>query len=57
MKKTVARSNDVLGDKQITYIFITHHHPNHFGYAGGLQLKYDARLYMSKIDVESGISA
>lgn len=56
-EETVTRWNEALGNKKITDIFITHHHPDHFGYAGGLQQKYDARLYMSKIDAESGFSA
>lgn len=56
-EETVTQWNEVLGDKQVSDIFITHHHPDHFGYAGGLQQKYKAKLYMSKVDSESGFSA
>ncbi len=54
---TVKRWNDVLGDKEVTDIYITHYHPDHFGYAGGLQQKYDARVSMSETDANDGLNA
>lgn len=56
-KETVERWNDVLKDKHVTDIYITHYHPDHFGYAGGLQQKYKARLSMTEIDAHNGLSA
>lgn len=43
-----------IGNRRIETIFITHYHPDHFGYAGGLQEKTGAQLRMSKIDAELG---
>lgn len=56
-KQTVARWEQELAGKKVTDILITHYHPDHFGYAGGLQEKVGARLSMSKIDADAGISA
>src|SRR5699024_5259358 len=46
-----------LAGKTVTDILITHYHPDHFGYAGGLQEKTGARLTMSEIDADAGMSA
>ncbi len=43
--------------KEITDLVITHYHPDHFGYAGGLQQKTGARVSMTKIDEEAGLKA
>lgn len=43
--------------KEITDLFITHYHPDHFGYSGTLQQKTGARVSMSKIDAEAGFNA
>ena len=47
--------NEKIGDKEITDLFITHCHPDHFGNAGNLQKKTGARLSMSKIDAATSI--
>lgn len=54
---TVKHWSQVLQDKEISDIYITHYHPDHFGYAGGLQKKHQARLSMSKVDAENVLSA
>lgn len=46
--------NQKIGGKSVENLLITHYHPDHFGYAGGLQEKTGARLHMSKIDAELG---
>lgn len=56
-KETVRRWEQELAGKQVTDIIITHYHPDHFGYAGGLQEKYGADVHMSKIDAHSGLHA
>lgn len=43
-----------IGGRPVEKILITHYHPDHFGYAGGLQEKTGARLRMSEIDAEAG---
>ena len=43
-----------LRGKEVTDLFITHYHPDHFGYAGGLQQKTKARVSMTKTDAETG---
>lgn len=55
--ETVKRWDDVLANKQVTDILITHYHPDHYGYAGGLQQKHKAKVYMSEIDANNGRSA
>ncbi|MCB7070581.1 MBL fold metallo-hydrolase [Caldibacillus sp. 210928-DFI.2.22] len=54
---TAARWEEELKGKQVTDIYITHYHPDHFGYAGGLQKKTEARLSMTKIDADLGLGA
>jgi len=56
-KETVARWEKELEGKEVTDLIITHYHPDHFGYAGGFQEKYGARVSMSKTDAENGISS
>ena len=56
-KETVERWNKELAGKEVTNIFITHYHPDHFGYAGGLQEKTGAHLSMTRIDENNGFKA
>ncbi|MFB4164235.1 MBL fold metallo-hydrolase [Alteribacillus sp. JSM 102045] len=43
-----------LEDKEVHNIIITHYHPDHFGFAGGLQNKTGARVSMTKTDAYLG---
>ncbi|MBP2256859.1 MBL fold metallo-hydrolase [Virgibacillus alimentarius] len=56
-KETILRWEKELEGKIVSNIYITHYHPDHFGYAGGLQRKVNARLSMSEIDVNAGFTA
>lgn len=56
-ERTVTRWDKELDGKEVTDIILTHYHPDHFGYAGGLQQKLNARVSMSKIDAASGLRA
>ncbi|MFC5628208.1 MBL fold metallo-hydrolase [Aliibacillus thermotolerans] len=51
------RWSEVLQNKEVTHIVVTHYHPDHFGYAGGLQQKTNARVSMSATDAHLGISS
>lgn len=51
------RWEEVLKNKEVTNIIVTHYHPDHFGYAGGLQQKTNARVSMSEIDAASGLTS
>ncbi|MFS0575416.1 MBL fold metallo-hydrolase [Sporosarcina sp. 179-K 3D1 HS] len=55
-KETVAIWDEFLTGKKVTDILISHYHPDHFGYAGGLQQKTGARVSMSEIDKQSGMT-
>ncbi|MEK3905633.1 MBL fold metallo-hydrolase [Oceanobacillus sp. FSL W7-1309] len=56
-KSTAERWEKELDGKTVTNIIITHYHPDHFGYAGGLQKKTAAKVSMSRIDAEAGLVA
>lgn len=56
-KQTANRWDKELAGKKVTDILISHYHPDHFGYAGGLQQKHNARVLMSEIDVNAGLTA
>lgn len=56
-KPTVKRWEEELQGKEVSDIYITHYHPDHFGYAGGLQQKTGAKVSMSKIDATDGFMA
>ncbi|WP_156289723.1 MBL fold metallo-hydrolase [Oceanobacillus salinisoli] len=56
-KETIERWNKELKGKEVTDIIITHYHPDHFGYAGALQQKTGATLWMSKTDADAGVTA
>lgn len=43
-----------LEGKTVSDIIITHYHPDHFGYAGELQRKTGAKVWMSEIDAKAG---
>ena len=43
--------------KQITDIIVSHYHPDHFGYAGKLQERTNARVWMSEIDLQAALQA
>jgi glyoxylase-like metal-dependent hydrolase (beta-lactamase superfamily II) len=55
--RTVQRWNQELAGKTVTDILITHYHPDHFGYAGGLQERTGARVSMTEVDAEAGINS
>lgn len=46
-----------IAGKQITDIIISHYHPDHFGYAGKLQEKTQARVWMPEIDLQLALQA
>src|SRR5690625_7829427 len=60
---TVKRWEQALAGKVVTDLYVTHYHPDHFGYIGGLQQKMGVesgiipRVSMSKVDAEGGLSA
>lgn len=56
-KETVARWEQMIPQKEITDIIITHYHPDHYGYAGGLQNKLQANVSMTKIDADAALKA
>ncbi|MBU8906107.1 MBL fold metallo-hydrolase [Desertibacillus haloalkaliphilus] len=39
-----------VGNKQVEKLFITHYHPDHYGYAGELQQRTGASVWMSEVD-------
>src|SRR5699024_9220554 len=55
--ETVELWDEVLADKNVSDILVTHYHPDHIGYAGGLQEKHKARVSMSKVDANNARSA
>ncbi|TWT04298.1 MBL fold metallo-hydrolase [Planococcus sp. CPCC 101016] len=46
-----------LKTKKVTDILVTHYHPDHFGYAGGLQEKTDAKVWITETDAKAGMAA
>jgi glyoxylase-like metal-dependent hydrolase (beta-lactamase superfamily II) len=46
----------ILETHDIQNIIITHHHPDHFGYAGTLQQLTNAQLSMSEIEAQKGLT-
>ncbi|WP_275899542.1 MBL fold metallo-hydrolase [Bacillus piscicola] len=51
---TIQRWNTFIGQKEISRLLITHYHPDHYGYAGGLQQKTGAEVWMTKTDAAAG---
>lgn len=45
----------VLTDKKVTSLLITHYHPDHFGYAGQLQKETGANVLMSAVEAKKGL--
>src|SRR5690625_5362207 len=56
-KQTATRWEKELSRKEVTEIFLTHYHPDHFGYAGRIQETPGAKLSMSKIDEQAAFMA
>ncbi|PIC62743.1 MBL fold metallo-hydrolase [Sporosarcina sp. P13] len=54
---TRAKWEERIIGKEITDLFITHYHPDHFGHAGELQKKTNAIVSMTEIDSELGFRA
>ncbi|EZH65546.1 hypothetical protein DH09_18160 [Bacillaceae bacterium JMAK1] len=54
---TVEAWDEALKGKDVKNIIITHYHPDHFGYSGGLQQKTGAKVWMTKTDAEAGLRA
>ncbi|MBP1971287.1 glyoxylase-like metal-dependent hydrolase (beta-lactamase superfamily II) [Virgibacillus natechei] len=54
---TVNRWEQELAGKKVTDILVTHYHPDHFGYVGGLQEITGARVSMTKIDADAGMES
>lgn len=48
---------ELLEGRNVSEILVTHYHPDHFGYAGGLQQLTGARVTMSEIDAKAGAEA
>ncbi|UUI02239.1 MBL fold metallo-hydrolase [Oceanobacillus jeddahense] len=46
-----------LAGKRVTDIIVSHYHPDHFGYAGKLQEKTNARVWMPEIDLQAALQA
>ncbi|WKA58916.1 MBL fold metallo-hydrolase [Planococcus shenhongbingii] len=46
-----------IGKRNVTNLLITHYHPDHFGYAGGLQERTGAKVSMTKTDADLGLSS
>ncbi|GAK05934.1 hypothetical protein JCM19037_4472 [Geomicrobium sp. JCM 19037] len=55
--ETVAAWAPLLKGKDITNIIVTHYHPDHFGYAGALQQKTGAQVWMTETDAKAGLNA
>lgn len=51
--KTAIKWGKELAEKTITDILVTHYHPDHFGYVGGLQQRTGARVSMPEIDAKT----
>lgn len=46
---------EALTEKEVNTIFVSHYHPDHFGYAGGLQEKTNAVVWMTETDERNGL--
>ncbi|SFE21046.1 Glyoxylase, beta-lactamase superfamily II [Lentibacillus persicus] len=56
-EETIKRWDEELSGKDVNRIIITHYHPDHFGYAGGLQAKLDSSVYMTETDYKAAENA
>jgi glyoxylase-like metal-dependent hydrolase (beta-lactamase superfamily II) len=43
-------AEDALGGQRITRVFVTHMHPDHVGMAGWLTRRFEARLWMTRLE-------
>ena len=43
-------AEDALAGQRITRVFVTHMHPDHVGMAGWLTRRFDARLWMTRLE-------
>lgn len=55
--KTIKRWDEELKGKTVTDILVTHYHPDHLGYVGGLQEKLNAAVSMPEIDHKAALEA
>lgn len=46
----------ILDRREVKDIFITHYHPDHFGYGGTLQKLTNAEVWMTELDAQSGLT-
>jgi glyoxylase-like metal-dependent hydrolase (beta-lactamase superfamily II) len=53
-QETIDRWEEELAGKEVTDIILTHYHPDHYGYAGALQKKTGAAVWMSETDEKNG---
>lgn len=49
-RRTRATWKDVFAKKELTNIYVSHYHPDHFGYAGQLQQETNATVFMTEED-------
>lgn len=55
-KNTIAAWDACLAGRKVEDIYISHYHPDHFGYAGALQQQTNARVWMTEVDQASGVT-
>ncbi|MGJ7910062.1 MBL fold metallo-hydrolase [Neobacillus sp. LXY-1] len=46
----------IIEQHEVTDIIITHYHPDHFGYAGRLQQLTNAKVWMTEVDAQAGLT-
>ncbi|WP_152655343.1 MBL fold metallo-hydrolase [Oceanobacillus sp. CFH 90083] len=56
-QETEKRWDKELTGKQVTDIIVSHYHPDHFGYAGKLQEKTNAQVWMPEMDLYAALQA
>ncbi|SDI42752.1 MBL fold metallo-hydrolase [Natribacillus halophilus] len=56
-EETVAAWDPILKNKHVDHIFVTHYHPDHYGYAGAMQERTGARVHMTETDAKAGAHA
>ncbi|MFC3041873.1 MBL fold metallo-hydrolase [Virgibacillus xinjiangensis] len=56
-EQTKARWREELSGRKVAEILVTHYHPDHFGFAGGMQEWTGAVVRMSLTDAELGLRA
>lgn len=53
--ETKAQWQEALDGKEVKNIYVTHYHPDHFGYAGQLQKETGARVSMYKTEADTAV--